>query len=336
MGNNISEGQPRLVVQSFGKESEYRRAIFCLLSYVAHSKFRQVILFTDNPEYFQKRLPELLLDIVLLTPEKIKVMRGKIDFLHRMKIALIEEAFDKGDGPLLYADSDTFFVADPSVLVNQLAAGVAFMHKHEYAFNYLKTMPLPAGEPFQAFFKLITNQAFKNHNQQLITVSPDHASWNAGVMFFHASHRAFIPEVYALTDQFYPSTNNHASEQYAFSVILQTNTQLKPCESVIYHYWYRIKKVIMDELLQNFIQEIEDLAEDEKLVRVRALTQKLPSLLEHHILTLRDNAIQCFHENKFAVGYSFALRAFLKAPGDGKFLRDVGYHTQRALKQIFR
>lgn len=329
------EIQPTLVVQSFGKESEYRRALFCMLSYWAHCGLRQCMLFTDNPAYFKSQLPTFDLDIVLLTPEKIKTMRGAIDFLHRMKIALLEEAFQKTNGPLLYVDSDTFFVANPLPLAKRLSPQTAFMHKFEYNFNYLKSMPLPAGEPFQAFYQLITQKIFIGHDKQQIQVTPQMASWNAGVMFFHPSHRTFIPDVYTLTDQFYPATNNHASEQYAFSIMLQTKTQLEACDSVIYHYWYRVEKTIMDAMLNNFFQTAhQDL--DQLRTDVLTLTHSLPALIQNHILTLRDNAIQAFHTNDFRKGFGFAMRAILKNPWNKKFLLDVGYHAKRGIKKLLR
>lgn len=336
MENHNPAVQPRLVVQSFGKESEYRRALFCILSYLAHSGMRQVILFTDNAKYFQTYLPSVELDIVLLTPEKIKAMRGDIDFLHRMKIALLEEAFTKTTGPLLYVDSDTFFVDNPLLFAQQLSPQKAFMHKYEYDFSYLKSMPLPAGEPFQAFYQLIAKKTFVGHDQQIIPVTAEMASWNAGVMFFHAAHRAFIPDVYALTDQFYPPTRNHASEQYAFSIITQTRTQLEPCEGVIYHYWYRVEKIIMDDLLEKFFLNATGRDVDKLQTDVLGLTKTLPTSIQNHVLTLRDNAIQAFHNNLFAKGYRFAVRAFLKNPSNKKFLFDVAYHSKRGIKTIFQ
>src|SRR5687768_15350505 len=98
-----------LVTQSFGKESEYRRAVFAILSFWAwysgeKSKVKTLI-FTDNPQWFEPWLGELPAEYILLTPEKMKKMRGEIDFLHRVKIALIEETFDRyPEADLLYID----------------------------------------------------------------------------------------------------------------------------------------------------------------------------------------------------------------------------------------
>lgn len=324
-----------LVVQSFGNETEYRRASFCLVSYVAHhpkQKDAFIILFTDAPDFFKKLLPDFNIRYVALTPQKIKLMRGDIDFLHRMKIALIEEAFEIYNGPILYADSDTFFISDPTPLINRLSPETAFMHVLEYPFSKLERMPLPAGETFQAFFKLITSQQFKGASGQTIAVTPEHASWNAGVMLFHPSHKKFIADVYALTDQFYPATKNHASEQYAFSLVVQMNTRLEPCDSVVYHYWYRVKKTIMDGWLKDFFSDWQRHNANETFEHVKTLTKKLPGLLANHALTLRDNAIQAFHEDRFLEGYRFSLRLLLKKPFDFIFMRDVAYHTRRLLK----
>lgn len=323
-----------LVIQSYGNEREYKRAIFCILSYYAHSTAEgvRIFLFTDAPDYFKNYLAELPIQYFLLTPEKIRSIRGEIDFLHRMKIAMIEEAFEKSGEDILYADSDTFFINDPSPLMKEVSPHVSFMHKHEYVFSTLKDMPVPAGEPFQAFYRLIRDNTFTNCNGTLIRISTDLSSWNAGVIFLHKEQKVLLDQVYNLTDQFYVPTLNHASEQYAFSVILQTMTTLKPCDSVIYHYWYRVKKTIVDEALSvEFGDRFLKKTRPERLTQIKKMTGLFPTLLESHILTLRDNAVQSFHENQFYKGYTFALRALLKNPRDAKFIADVLYHTKRLI-----
>ena len=326
-----------LVLQSFGRETEYRRAVLTILSFFAHSsvplKDSNVLLFTDQPDFFKPYLAGLPIEFVLLTPEKIKSMRGKIDFLHRMKIALIEEAFVKTEGSILYADSDTFFTADPAPLMNQLSVDCSFMHVWEYQFERMRNLPLPAGETARAFLSLIETNSFWLANQETLKITPQHSSWNAGVMMLHRSHKAFIPDVYALTDQFYPSTQNHASEQYAFSIVLQKNTELRACDQVIYHYWYRVKKEIIDRFLLSMINpEWANRSLDERITAIKHYTYSLPSLLERHVLMLKDNSIQALNENQFSKGYVWALKAFKKgAYSDKKFIKDVLYHLKRQL-----
>lgn len=323
-----------LVLQSFGREGEYRRAILTTLSYFAWNSGpvaeTAVLLFTDRPEYFEPYFSGLPVSYVLLTPEKIKVMRGGIDFLHRMKIALIEEAYQRcEESKLLYADSDTFFTADPTPLADQLTPDHCFMHLREFQFEENKDLPLPAGATYQAFYRVITTRQFKGAQGQSIDVRPDMYSWNAGVMFFHPSHARVIPDVYALTNQFFPDSQNHASEQFAFSIMLQTTTRISPCESVIYHYWYRTKKQIADHFLNRELTSLLKLKSEERFAMVRQWTKKLPVLFEEHEFALRDNAVQAFNGNRFGEGYRWTLKAITKAPSDKVFLKDVLHHTKR-------
>lgn len=326
-----------LVIQSFGRESELKRAILTILSFYAQTsqpvEDTQVLVFTDNPDYFKAYLAGLPVKYSLLTPEKVKQMRGEIDFLHRMKIALIEEAFNTLEGDLLYTDSDTFFIADPTPLMDGLSARKSFMHVWEYTFESIKDMPLPAGQPFHDYLALIKRGPLTLANGEEIEVTPDLSSWNAGVMLLHRSHAEFIPDVYALTEQTYPETKNHAAEQYAFSIMLQTRTELKPCSNTVYHYWYRIKKEIIDQFLATELNE-EWAAKDlqEKISIVKKWIDILPKHFEEHVLTLRDNAIQTFNENKFSEAYKWATKALIKEPmGDTTFIKDILYHLKRQL-----
>jgi hypothetical protein len=267
-----------------------------------------------------------------LSPEKIKQMRGKIDFLHRMKIAEIEEAFEYTKGNLLYADSDTFFMADPSTLMGRLSSKQSFMHLKEYSFESIRNWALPAGKPFVAFVKLIEENIFKLSNGEM-QYNTKMFSWNAGVMMLHWEHRHLLKDVFLLTDQFFPSTQNHASEQYAFSLILQNNTELHPCDEVIYHYWYHVKKSIVDKFLPNQLSKLLKLETSaERMNFVKELTRMLPNYFESHLLTHKDNAIQKFNEHEYWSGLKLAYSAILKgAFSDTVFLKDILYHTRKKI-----
>lgn len=324
-----------LVAQSFGRESEYRRVVFAILSYFAYSKRSdtQVLLFTDQPDWFRPYFEGLQVAYSPLYPAKIEAMRGEIDFLHRMKIALIEEAFITYPGEnLFYIDSDTFFIADPDDLDAQVSPQKSFMHLWEYQFESLRNLPLPAGETFRAFVQLIESRIFTLSNGDKLAIDATMSSWNAGVMMFHHSHVAFIKDVYALTDQFYPETKNHACEQYAFSILLQKFTDLHPCDKVIYHYWYQIKKRIADEVFERVMGDLSRRTLAERISSVKNLCERLPSIFDTHLLSLKDNAVQAFNEKKFGRGYKWALKA-LTAGGfsDTSFIRDVLYHTKQML-----
>lgn len=328
--------QSVLSIQSFGRKSEYRRAVFTILSFYAFASNRstRVLLFTDEPEWFDDYLKDIPVDYVLLTPAKIKEMRGEIDFLHRMKIALIEETFQRFPGYVqFYADSDTFFAADPIPLIHTVTPEKSSMHLCEYSFSSVKDMPLPAGRTFRDFYQMVISRKFYHADGTVLNVTPEMLSWNAGVMIFHPDHQRFIPDVYALTDQFYPDSQNHASEQYAFSILLQQHTEIFPCDTVNYHYWYRIKKQIADQFLEARLNEDfkKELLQD-KLLKVKHWTAILPGIFEQHEWTLRDHAVQLFNRNEYASGYKWTLKALIKKPfGSSGFIKDVLYHIKRQL-----
>lgn len=325
-----------LVTQSFGNEKEYRRAIFCIASFYAHieDKNKPCFIFTDNPAYFQKYLNQFPIRYFLLTPEKIKNMRGAIDFLHRMKIALIEEAFATTNDHLLYVDSDTFFIKDPSEKMNSLKPGISFMHLPEYSFESMRDWMLPAGVPFRAFIQYVSANTFKLNDGSMLKVDTHGFSWNAGVMMLHSDHRKVLPEVYAITEQCYPHIHNHACEQYAFSIALQRHTTVYRCDDVSYHYWYRVKKKLADAFLQEALKNEEGFSDPESLRKIKDLTSKLPKHIENHVLFLKDESIQSFNKNLFLRGYMFAARTLMKNPVDFTFVKDVLYHTKRLI--LFR
>lgn len=325
-----------LVTQSFGRESEYRRAIFAVLSfwawYSGPAEEVQTIVFTDNPDYFKRYITQVNVRYVALTPDKIKAMRGNIDFLHRMKIALIEESFSLYPGAdMLYVDSDTFFTTDALPWIKEFKPGRSFMHLFEYKFETCRDMPLPAGETFRAYLNLIENTGF-TISTGVTRFAADTESWNAGVMGLPAQVAQWLPDVYALTEQSYPQTQNHASEQYAFSLILQTRTELLPCDEYVYHYWYRVKKQITDILLDKQLGDaFVKLSWAEKMSAIKRMTREFPVAYESHELMLRDNAIQAFTSDQFASGYKHAFRALSKSPFNPQFIKDVLYHAKRHL-----
>jgi len=326
-----------LVIQSFGSENELKRAILTVLSFYAYNSLpiaqTKIILFTDNPDYFKAYLHEIPIQCILLTPEKIKQMRGRINFLHRMKIALIEESFNITEGDIIYADSDTFFISDPAPLLKELNSKKSYMHVREYAFESLRHAALPSGKTARAFLELLESNTFKLTNGINVKYSTDKFSWNAGAMMFHPAHAKFIPDVYTLTDQFYPATLSHASEQFAFSLILQSKTEVKPCDTMIYHYWYRVKKQIMDIFLAEHLNKAwAKKPLSEKLINVKEWCSIMPDYFAKHVLMVKDIAIQAFNEQRFLVGYSHSLKVLSKTPFDINFIKDVFYHIREHIK----
>lgn len=330
-----------VVIQSYGSVHEYKRAVFSIISFYAYSskpkEQTEVVLFTDRPDFFEPFLKELPIKYVHLTHAKIKEMRGSIDFVHRVKIAAIEEAFSLTEGNILYIDSDTFFISDPVQWMDQLSAVNAFMHENEYPFKVMKEFKLPAGKTFHIFYDFVTSRSFFLHDGSELRISPSQISWNAGVILLHREHQSFLKDVYKLTDDFYPDTKNHGCEQYAFSIILDRNTHLSSCKEMIYHYWFPIKKPIADKFLKDKITEQwASLSLSQKQQQVRRWTYELPAVFETDVLMTQYHAIQLFNEDRLKKGIGYMIRAFAQDPFCWTFIKDSVYHIRRLLlKNIF-
>jgi hypothetical protein len=325
-----------VVVLSYGSKREYLRAVFCIRSFYAHiaKQFSHspTLLYTDNPNFFESYLSDLPVVYLFLSAEKISEMRGKDDFIHRIKIAIIEDAFQRSADDMFYVDSDAFFTKDPSSIILNLTGNNSFMHTREYTFESLSTMALPAGAPFRAVLDFLRRGQVTTANGQAQKVYTSLFSWNAGVIVLQKKHSGLLPDVYAITDQLYAATRNHASEQYAFSIVLQANTELGPCDQAVYHYWYRIKKTIIDNFLASRLDvpwlNSSEGTREQLTLKWAAL---LPKHIENNSLALRDNAVQAFNADDYKSGYFWAARAFMKNPFSLRFLRDVAYHTRRFL-----
>lgn len=214
-----------LVLLSYGRENEYKRAILTVLSHYAWvapgTGAERVIVFTDNPDYMQPYLLGLPVDYMLLTPERLREYKGPLDFIHRLKVAIIEAAMLKYPGEnILYLDSDTFFQIDPRPLLASISPTVSLMHTREFTLETRRHEEM--GRPLLNLLEsetIITSRGKERfHSGQY--------SWNAGVLGLSAPIAAALPDVFLLTDKFFAASGWHISEQLAFSLVLQTRTEV--------------------------------------------------------------------------------------------------------------
>jgi hypothetical protein len=327
-----------LVLQSYGNTREYKRAIFCIWSYFTQTNTREteVSLFTDGIEWMAPYLKGLPVRFIEITPAKLSEMRGGIDFVHRVKIATIEEAFRFCDWKMLYVDSDTFFISDPIPFLKQVSASVTFMHRFEYRFSDMKKFPLPSGAAFHHYYDVLMEKTFRMHDGRDVQASPDQVSWNAGAILLDPSHQILLQDVYTITDETFPETRNHGCEQFAFCIVLENYTTVQPCYDMIYHYWPVVKKNIADKFLNSRIDTNWSVRpEADKRNDVVNWIGELPHIFKSDILRLRDESILAFNTDNFGRGFQLAWKSLLKAP-DFQFSKDVLYHAVRFIRSKSR
>jgi hypothetical protein len=321
---------PRLLLLAYGREIEYRRALLAALSSWAWRPRLGLAatICTDQPQFFKPYLAGLAVDYKLLTPAYLAEARGPRQYVHRVKAQLIAEAFAEYPGEeLLFLDSDTFFIASPDSLLQNLALGLPFMHQREYtlaeavgiysAFNQAKYP--------KKLLELLASRSFRLGDEQ-VHFHAEQSSWNSGVLGLPRALAPLLPDILALLDDLYAATGWFTCEQLAFSLALQASEKasgpLQACERYVHHYWGKPQKKMMDKLLAKFITpELAALPLTERLLQVR---QQLPYYQQQLKLNqAQEDALYALRRGQFKAGFKCAVKALLVQPLHAEFAREL-------------
>ncbi len=250
----------RQLILAYGSEIEYNRAVFAILSFWAwydgDRAAVQTIIFTDHPTFFTPHLEGLPVAYRLLTPDILAQMRGEQNFVHRIKVSVINQiAHEQPGDALFFCDADTFFVAPSAPLIGQLRPGYSVMHLCEHSFEQAITtwasFSPPQDEYPRKFVELIKSRSFELLPGAPNSFSPNQMMWNSGVVGLAAETLPLLPAILALNDELYAKSHWVLSEQAAFSLALPTQTQLITSNQDVFHYWGKRQKAVMDKLLAN-------------------------------------------------------------------------------------
>ena len=319
-----------IVLLSYGREADYRMAVFAVLSFWAWFSGKKsdvrIFIFTDSPGYFYPLLSGLPIAYEYLSASKLKSMLGGMSYIHRRKIAIVDEIFQRyPSDDLVFLDSDTFFIADALPWFQAFAPGKSYMHLAEYTFEQAIRHNATFNQQHYpiALIKLIESKAFfvdKIENR----FHKNMVSWNSGVLGLTKETAPLLPDVFSLNDEIQETTGWYVSEQLAFSLALQARTQILPCDQYILHYWgERQKKVIDRILLLLFDDGFSSLNLERKLEIVKKLSLSFPKLIQ--VDKLKERAINAFTKNQVLSGCKNALYAFVKSPFDFYFLKACAF-----------
>jgi hypothetical protein len=314
------------VFLSYGKKSEYLRAIGCILSFFAwagdQATHIRIVIYTDDPDFFKIRLADLNIEYFILTVDSLDELKAGTEFIHRIKVGVIGLTLQHfPNEELVFIDSDTFFIADPKEILDELAPGTSFMHKREYNFtDGLALFSSFNQEHYpRLFIDYISGREFVIDGSPEIFSTSDY-SWNSGVIGLPKDFGRYMPDVFMLTDAFYANSQWFISEQLAFSLILQRRTRIKPAENFVYHYWGKRQKILMDGLIEKlFLQYSPADLMDGKLMRL--LTKKWHLTIEADLI--EEQAKISFSRGNLKYGIKkrvqlFLLKTFKLQLRDGK------------------
>lgn len=269
-----------LVYLSYGNESEYRRAIFSILSFLTWCpEFINAVrinVYTDAPDFFKTYLIDKKIEYHLLTAQQLDEMSGQDNFLHRIKVSVIDLTFKRyPDEDVLFIDSDTFFISKADVLLRKLEVAESFMHVREYQVEEAITTfsNFDQGHFPKALIKYITESNFKI-GDHILRFTPDHYSWNSGVLGLSSRFGSYMPDILKLTDQLYANTRWFLCEQLAFSFVLQRLTKIHPAYNFVCHYWGKRQKKMLDGLLLKYFNTNEGCVKDYSQIRSITISWK--------------------------------------------------------------
>ncbi|RAJ22855.1 hypothetical protein [Pedobacter cryoconitis] len=315
--NRFSPDQ-NLVFLSYGAESEFRRAIFSILSFYAWSAASdihrtRILVYTDQPHFFQAHLDQPEIEYVVMTPQVMEEMLGGTLFYHRRKIASIDMTFKKyPQDSLIFIDSDTFFTGDATALFNGITKQDAFMHQREYTFEQGLGIfkSFNEGEFPQAFIDYITDRDLMIGGKPEKFTRHDYG-WNSGVLGLHSTFAEYMPDVFRLNDEFYKNSCWFISEQIAFSLILQRRKTLHEADEFVLHYWGKRQKVMLDKLLVDLLKRYK-LAELKDKTLIKRITTRWKFKVE--VDKVQEQAAIALSLGSWLYGLKKSAQVLLKDP----------------------
>lgn len=243
-----------LVYQGYGLERIIRQTQFSIVSLLAQIQAPsslEVWIYTDRRDLFVSFFgshPQIFYREITL--DQVKKWRGSIDFIHRVKIEILQDAAKQFDGPLFYTDGDTYFLADPTPLFSHVNDRYSLMHIAE-------TQLIDGKDPLsKKMLNFCKKHQFDIHGEH-VAIGPSTVMWNAGVLGFSQNNKALLTSVLELTDQMHATYQKHVMEQLAFSFFLQTRSTVQSAEHVIHHYWNQ--KPEFQTAIDRFLNETKNI-----------------------------------------------------------------------------
>jgi hypothetical protein len=204
------------------------QAQFSILSFLRHrAGLSGITVVTDAPDFYRHLAGHVT--VLPIDAATLREWKGEFDFFWRVKIKALEYVAGCNPGQaILYLDTDTFLHGSFAALQQALAAGTAFMHEPEGALSTL------GSKTEKLMWRQTNGQTFGG-----VKLHERHAMWNAGVVGIPAvGGPAAIALALAICDDLSrQGVTPRLIEQFALSVALQEQFELRAARPYIGHYW---------------------------------------------------------------------------------------------------
>ncbi len=272
-----------IVYIAYGPDHLHKQVILSILTlyYFLNKKgeFEKInlIVYTDNKEIFEKYLNEINIKYEILTSQKIKEYINNMGYIHRVKICVIKDCFQKYKSNILYVDGDTYFLKSPFELINKISDDISIFHVKE--FELIEQSRYTEGKAinFGYFPEIFLNSVITKNNTSLkvkeIKIDKNTEMWNSGVIGISISNLSLLDKVLQINDQISKKTSYFLAEQFAFSYIFFKKTTLIPADQFIYHYWLAQLKEVYNFYIDKFLEENNGLTINSKAEKAVELTK---------------------------------------------------------------
>ena len=318
---------------SYGPAHIHYRAIFSIMSLALNYRFKPtdvIIIYTNCPDLFESPCRGLPVNIQSIGESDVIQMMGGMDLIHRVKIGIISRATQlRPSCKLIYVDADTFFTSPVEGLIEKINPNQSAMHCFEFCLNTVNPEYPPRPTTYE-FSRMVLSDGYYDRSGP-VSLSPMILnSWNAGLIGLDPVNFKHLPFVVSLTDQWYKKVNYHGAEQFAFSFVLETKTSIATAEAYCCHYWFHVKKRIVDESLAQVYKEgFFSLPQEKSNRKVAALIQYFQNAFHGHVYFLHNDAIASFLEGNYWKGIRKSLKLIIRRPPIAwRMIKDVGYYTK--------
>lgn len=226
----MSQAHGQVVYIAYGHDAFRSQAAYSALT-LLHRLLRdgphdaRVVIYTDD----RAGLPRHeRIETRIVRAAEIEAYRGPRGFVHRVKLAVLEDARRRHDGPIIYVDGDTKWERGPAEAFAALERPdpPCFMHECEGTLaadnhpDYLRV--LDEGVPFQRRFG----------------IRPPWVMWNAGVIGVPPVDPGFFTDALAATDELLAVVRHDRwAEQLAVSLLASARFPVRPFADHVVHAW---------------------------------------------------------------------------------------------------
>jgi hypothetical protein len=282
-----------LIYQAYGKIEilhELLYAVYSLLKLYDKKLPFELVIYTDQIDFLKNKLPPKVI-YKSLHPELIKEWKGENDFVHRVKIKMLQDftASSTEECGILYLDTDVMFLQKIDDLLEKIAAGNYIMHASEG-----KIMDKP-----NLIFKKL-NRFLLGKGKGKTAITPQTQMYNAGVLGFKSSDKAMLEKVLQTSDILYSLYQKHIMEQLAFSFFMlqYSSNGVYSATTEIYHYWnFKEFRPILKHFLEHYSTKSYDFLID-KIHFIHPHILSAPKM-EYENLNFFAKAIRKLQKNRW-------------------------------------